>query len=150
LIPLAGCTIAGPWSVDPIIAGDSAFNASRLIYQTDSYAPLTFELLKMGEQIEAFLSLTRYHLPLEEAHIVITINGISIEESLPLHEGGMRVRLPPSITARLIQALQDGQKVGILLDGFEETLDPAQFSPSFAQFLDGPIGLNTLLKGPLS
>ncbi len=85
--------------------------------------------------METFLSLTRFRLPFSEpVHVLFAIDGDTFEESIPVHEGGMRLRLSPESTMRLIQALQEGRQVAIFLDDFEERLDPLQFADVFAKF----------------
>jgi len=137
LSSVSGCT-APPhmWTVDSIAAGNRIFDVSRLRYcPPQSHSPLAFEMVKVGEQIEAFLTLTRFRLPATEtAKVLFTIAGHSFEEYIPIHEGGMRLCLSSETTQQLIQALREGHKIGIFLDDFEEILDPSQFSSSFAQF----------------
>ena len=72
-----------------------------------------------------------------------------MEDCVSVNEGAMRVRLSLEITERLIQALQDGQEVSILIDGFEEKLDPTQFASSFAKFVGKGHFFQNFFKGPL-
>lgn len=106
-------------------------------------------MLKIGDEIEAFLSLTKFRLSPDCSKIILTIQGESYEETIAPHEGLMRVRLSPGTTNLLIQALQRGDHVGILIDGFEENLDPDQFSRSFSKFLGKGRFFQNFLKGPL-
>lgn len=145
-----GCSNASPWRVDSISAGDTCFNSTRLRYtSSETYPSITFEMLKIGNEVDAFLSLTRFRLSPDCTRLLLTIKGIAYEEAIIPHEGLMRVRLPQAATQRLIQALQEGDQVSILLDGFEENLDPNQFSSSFAKFLGEGTFFQNLLKGPL-
>jgi hypothetical protein len=109
---------------------------------------LVFEIFKIDNDIEAFLSLPRSRLSQDCKKVLLTIRGIAYEETIVPHEGLMRVRLPETTTNRLIQALQDGEKVSILIDGFEENLEPDQFSSSFAQFLGQGQFFQNFLRGP--
>ncbi len=59
----------------------------------------------------------------------------------------MRIKLDQETTQKLIQALQEGLSVGILVDGFEEKLDPKDFPSSFSKFIEG--GFQNFLQGPL-
>lgn len=147
---LYGCSNTSPWHADSISAGDSRFNSARLRYvSSQPHPPLAFEILKIGDEIGAFLSLTKFRLSPGCATLILTIQGETHEEAIAPHEGLMRVRLSPHTTNLLIQALQSGNQVGILIDGFEENLDPAQFSHSFSQFLGGENFFQNLIVGPL-
>lgn len=93
-------------------------------------------MVKTADQIAAFINLNRFRFTEKgEIKISLTINNEIYEELTPVHEGAMRVRMGAEMTKRLIQALQEGNEVGILIDGFEETLNPNQFSLFFSQFL---------------
>jgi hypothetical protein len=132
-----GCASPHSWTLNTIATGDPAFDCSRLIYASpQAYPPMAFELTKMGDQVEGFIHLTRFRFTSQpQVKVLFTIEEESFENWVPVNEGAMRIRLLPETTQRLIQALQEGHKVAILIDGFEETLDPAQFSSSFAQFV---------------
>ncbi len=132
-----GCSTPHLWTLNTIATGDPAFDCSRLIYASkQAYPPMAFELVKMGDQVEGFIHLTRFRFTSQpQVKVLFTIAEESFENWVPVNEGAMRIRLIPETTQRLIQALQEGDKVAILIDGFEETLDPTQFSSSFAQFV---------------
>lgn len=124
------------------------FDSSRLRYLSDS--PITFEMLRAGNEIEAFLSLTRFRMKQDgKVKVLFTTPSRSFEDLATIHEGRMRLRLSLEATEKLIQALQDGEKVAIVLDGFEQTLEPGRFSNSFAQFLGERSFYETLLRGTL-
>lgn len=148
---LAACSFTpSPWIADSIAAGDRSFDTSRLRYASSQiHPPLAFEMLRTGGQIEAYLSLNRFRLPsIEPVKVFFTVEDQSFEEEILVHEGGMRLRLSSETTQWLIETLQDGHKIGILLDDFEETLDPGQFSRSFAKFLEEGYFFQNLLRGP--
>jgi hypothetical protein len=127
LLLLCGCSGAqGLWTIDSISTGEKAYDIARIRYAQDPLQPLGFEITQVGDRTEAFLSLSRFRLE-GDATIFFTIGGQTFEELAPVHEGGMRLRLSTETTGRLIQALQDGQKVAIVLDDFEELLDPEGF-----------------------
>ena len=107
-------------------------------------------MIRAGDRIDAFLSLTRSHLaPEGGAAVLFLIAGQSFEEHIPVHEGGMRLRLSPEMTQTLIQALQNGDQIAIVVDDFEEVLDPRQFTGSFAKFLNGGRIFQNFFKGPI-
>jgi hypothetical protein len=147
---LCGCSATSPWRIDSIAAGEARFNSSRLRYASSQrHPPLVFEMLKIGDEVQAFLSLTKFRLSPHCTKLILTIRGEVHEEAITPHEGLMRVRLGNAITSRLIQALQRGDQVSILIDGFEENLDPSQFSPSFSQFLGVGSVFSNFIQGPL-
>lgn len=156
LLLLSSCTHSpSHWQLDAIAAGDSAYDSARLrSLNPNADSPLTFELLKMGNQIEAFLSLTHFQLTPDKETPSLTTVSFFIEnenftEQVPLLEGRMRIRLSLETTERVTQALQEGKKVSILLGSFEKTLDPEQFSQVFARFKGSLPFLQNFLKGPL-
>lgn len=134
---LAGCAShPTSWMTDFIAAGDPAFDSSRLRYcSSQAHPPLNFEIVRVGDQIEAFLSLNRFRFSKNPvAKISLMMGGEIFETEAPIHEGRMKLRLPDATTQRIIEALQRREKVVIILDDFEETLDPEQFAGSFAKF----------------
>ncbi len=146
---LCACsTTPNPWITDSLVTGTPSFSRIRYV-SPQPHPPLAFEMVKIGEEIGAFISLNRFRLA-SSTKISFTIADQLFEEEIPVHEGGMRLRLSEATTQQLIQALQDGQKIGILVDDFEEILDPDQFSRSFAKFLDENHFFQTLLRGPNS
>ncbi len=146
-----GCsTSINHWQVDDITAGDQSFNVSRIRFASSQDHPsLVFEILKIGNEMNAFLRLTRFRFSTEIAKVSFTIGNETFEESIPVHEGGMRLRLSSETTQLITRALQEGQKVDIVLDGFEETLTPEQFSSAFTEFVNEAHFFQTLFKGPL-
>lgn len=106
-------------------------------------------MFKFGDEIETFLSLTKFRLSPDCSTLIVTIQGVSYEEAITPHEGLMRVRLSPDTANLLIQALQRGEQVSILIDGFEETLDPDQFSRTFSKFVGSGHFFQNFLQGPL-
>ncbi len=149
LILASACAAPHSWSADTIATGDKTFDSSRLKYLSAQAHPvILFEMLKIGDQVEAFISLTRFRFTSRTSiKILFTIEGESFEDFAAVNEGGMRVKLESKTTQQLIQALQEGHKIAILIDGFEETLDPAQFSSFFAKFIGEGHFFQNLFKG---
>lgn len=88
-------------------------------------------MVKCEDKIEAFLSLNRFRFTSNPVSVRILIEGETFIEEAPVHEGAMRLKLSEKATEKLIQALQNGLEVGILVDGFEERLNPSQFPAKF-------------------
>jgi hypothetical protein len=147
----ASCSTSQLWVVQTIEAGNPLFTSSKLRFLSPQAHPsLSFEMVQTGGEIEAFIHLTRFRFHSSDPiKILFTIHGEEVEDWVSPNEGRMRARIPPEMTAKLIQALQDGDEVSILIDGFEETLDPNQFSSSFAKFLGKGHFLQNFFKGPI-
>ncbi len=151
LVLLSGCAFhnsQSSWLVDGIEAGVKEFDSKRLRHiSSNPDASLAYEMVKIGNETCAYLQLSQYKLkPTADQQVdaLFLIGGDAFEESLLVHEGRMRIRLSPEIAERITLALQDGIKVSILVDGFEETLQPDQFAEAYNQFLGKGSFLQTL------
>lgn len=133
------------------MGGDAAcFQSTRLRYLNPERAcPVLFEMLRVENEISTFLSLSRSRWTSSDTlTATLRIDSQEFQETLPVLEGRMRLRLPPSATTRIISALQAGTEVVILIDGFEEKLRPEQFNSYFEKFTGRGFSLNNFLKGP--
>lgn len=130
-----------PWKLESISTGDRVFDAARLTYSTND-SPLRFEIVQQETGNAAFLSLMKFKFtPSQDLAIEYSINGERFEETVPLLEGKMRLRIPQETTERIIQALQDGQEVVIIVDGFERHLDSECFLGQYKKLTDRKAGL---------
>lgn len=148
---LTGCVSSSPWVMDGISAGDAAFNSTRLRYANpESDSHLAFEMRKVGEEIDSYLFLKQFTWTLAESvNVDFVLGDEKVTLALPYLEGGMRLRVPRDMTERMILALHQGQKVSILVDGFEESLSPDQFAKSYNRFLGQKAFFQHLWKGPI-
>lgn len=145
-----GCSNTSCWQVDAIATGDPRFNSTRLRYiSPEKSASLTFEMRKVGDEIGACLNLTKFPLSPDCVKLLLTINGESYDVPIVPHEGLMKVLLPPDVTNLIVQALRAGEKVGILIDDFEEKLEPEHFASAETKFLGKGFFFQDLFKGPL-
>jgi hypothetical protein len=112
------------WTHRSIDAGEAAYNLSS--WRT-SPSELGLEIVKMGDSISSFLTLNKGKF--KGGAICFTIEDEYFAEAPPLHQGKMKIELSQDTTRRLILALQRGAKVAILVDEFEEVIEPgpAQF-----------------------
>ncbi|OGN65137.1 MAG: hypothetical protein A3E80_02335 [Chlamydiae bacterium RIFCSPHIGHO2_12_FULL_49_9] len=152
LLLAAACSSNAQWQLDGIASQNKAFDSARLRYLDAESTPLVFEMLRIGETVESFLSLSRFHLtPTDEDKVLVTLSlgEEKTEVLLPLLKGGMRLHLPHELTEELTRALQNGLEVSIVVDGFRKTLLPDQFAKSFSQFMGEGLQLTKFLKGPL-
>lgn len=131
---ICSCTTSQNWTCETL---PGAIDSSRLTYiSKEPHNPLRFEMLKIGKEVEVFISLERFHfISNNKVTVEFKIGEESFEDLVAVHEGRMRIRLHSEISEKIIQALQDGQEVVIVVDGFEETLDAIQFSSFYSQFL---------------
>lgn len=150
---LESCSAPSHWRLDAITAGDEQFNSARLKYSTPSTtSPLLFELARVGNHLEGYVNLARYRFAcLENSSVKIffTFNEEQKEIDIPLLEGSMRLHLPFEMTEQIIGALQKGEKVGILVDDFEQILLPELFSKLYEKLMGSAIFLQNPIKGPL-
>ena len=128
---LAGCAATNPWKLESIATGEALFDSARLTY-SDTVTPLRFEIVRIESGIETFLSLTKYKFTTANGiKIEFDIAGEKSEETVPFLEGKMRLRLPAELSERLINALQEGKEVAMIADGFEQHLNPDQFTTQY-------------------
>ena len=129
---LSGCSSPSAWSLHSIASGDIAFDSTRLSFiSAEAHSPLVFELIQSSDRIESFIFLNRFRFTKKELPVTLLIDNKTIEELLLVYEGAMRIKLSEAMTAELIQALQNGHEVIILVDGFKEVLSPNQFPIEF-------------------
>lgn len=138
LLILSACASSTIWKLDSIATGEKAFDSARLVYANAIASPLQFEIVGQETGVESFLSLSKHRLTASseypnEIEAQFTIEEEKFVERIPLLEGRMRLRLPPELSGRFIEALQEGKKIDILLDGFELTLEPERFSKFYEQ-----------------
>ena len=145
-----------PWKLDSIAAGDKSFDSARLVYRNPAgNSPLRLEFLRIGTSIDLFLNLSQFTiapslLDPASASVRFAIEGEPpFEEPIPLLEGRMRLRFLPETASRVTRALQDGKKVGILVDGFEETIEPERFPKLYEKLAGGSTLLQNPFKGPM-
>jgi hypothetical protein len=123
---LTGCGSHPEWRRDFISTGTSAFDSVRLVHE-DPFSPLRFEIIRFEGEVVAYLSLMRYKFSLlGTASVTFEIGGEKSERDLPVLEGRMRIRVPAELTKKVIHALQEGEEVVIMVDGFEALLKPSK------------------------
>lgn len=144
------CTAPSLWRFESISASVPAFDSARLSYRSSpGDSPLYFEMIRIGQTIEAFLLLRQYSFSSQALLTRYTLGDVVVEETAPSFEGKMKLRISPEMTHRIIETLQGGQKVSILVDGFEETLFPDHFAKSYKQLEGETFFWQTLFKGPM-
>lgn len=137
ILLLSGCALNNSaWNLDRIASHDTSYSLSKLSFNKEnSNSPLGFELTQMGDQVESFLTLSRFYFPDKKSTTIsFHIENESFEEEAKIHKGRMKIKLSKETTTRLIQALQNGKKIVILLDSFEQVLEQGSFKRLYEQF----------------
>ncbi len=153
LFLLASCANQNSWKLDDIAAGNRAFDSSKLRYvATDSASPLAFEMLRVGDNVEAFVTLIqgRSFTLDNDSHFITAkflIDEMEYREEIPVREGGMKVRLSLDMAARITRGLQEGKNVSILIEGYEQVLESQRFARTFSRFLGKRYKDENLFKG---
>ena len=133
---LSGCISTSPWKLDTIACGNKKYDSARLSYEE---SPLRLEFIKLGQQGDLFASLTQYRFtPLisdtSSVCVQLSIAGQTAEEIVPLLQGQMRLYFPKETTEKIVKALQEGETVDMLIDGFQATIQPELFVASYEKF----------------
>ncbi|MBX9744542.1 MAG: hypothetical protein K2X08_04965, partial [Chlamydiales bacterium] len=160
---LTGCgTPADLWMCDAIAVHQPAFTSKRLVHTpANGYPPWNIELLKIEGDIQMFISLTQGRFrPLlnDPQHINIALHIEDskegqvkfLEGESALLEGNMKICVSDSLTNACIQALQEGQKVSIVIDMLQETLEPNAFQKKFFTFLKTEDDWHINIQTPLN
>lgn len=135
---LTGCAVDS-WKQDGIAAGGALFDSKRLCYSPlEGYPPWKIEFFRTGDEIEAFISLTQYEFRRVEggARVRLRVEREEREEIAGLFEGNMKVKLSEGFVKEMILALQEGKKVSILIDEWQETLPADSFKEKFTKLMD--------------
>lgn len=129
---LSSCTTAPSWQIDSIEASAEEFTSTRLRFLSNqAHSPLLFEIVSFPDQVSTFLQLSQFQFRKNPLLIQMTIEGKTFEEKVDVYRGKMRVRLSEGWTQKIIEALQEGHQVSILVDGFEEVLTPDHLVSTF-------------------
>lgn len=147
------CASLTPWKLDSIVTGDSSYNSARLTYRLpSSETPFGLEFLRLDSTVALFLNLKQRAISDDPASIAVRLqfgDEAPFEEIVPFMEGQMRLHFPEKLTGQITKALQDGKKVGILVDGFEEIISPDRFSRLYEKFTGSVVFFRNPLKGPI-
>jgi hypothetical protein len=140
LVILSGCTGAPQlWHADAIDTGVSSFDATRMLYKNNlEEAFCDLELICIGDEWEGFLNLSSCQFSSSKEQPGKVLISIRIEDDteadfLPILKGNMRVKLSPSQTTKIMEALQKGKKADIIGDSFCQTIWPDRFPKLFSQ-----------------
>ncbi|MDP1608494.1 MAG: hypothetical protein Q8L98_04165 [Chlamydiales bacterium] len=163
LFCLTGCGAPEDfWVCDTIAVHQPAFTSKRLVHTSaNGYPPWNIELLKIEGTTQMFISLTQGKFrPLlndsQHIHIALHIEDskqgkVTILEGLgSLFEGNMKISFPDSLSNDCILALQEGQKVSIVIDMLQETLEPNAFQKKISTFLKTDDDWHINIQTPLN
>lgn len=148
---LAGCG-KGDWRYDAMATYYPEFDSKRLSHQpTNGYPPWKIEIVKMGEELETFVSLMRHRFSSSKDSVSVRLcwDGEVKDGEAFIFDGRMKIRFSDLLTEALIQALQEGKKVSILIDNMQETLGPDFFKENFAKLMKSSYDWEMHLQTPL-
>lgn len=119
---------SSPWSLESIASGNSAFDSKRIIYRSNKpLSEANLEFFCTGTEISGYFSSPGRRFGTgASASARLSIGSECLEEELPLHEGRMRVKLPEEWTFKTVDALKNGQEVGIMVGSIEQIIQPDQ------------------------
>ncbi len=154
---LGGCGESGFWDYDAILTYHSEFDSRRLTHRPmNGYPPWKIELLRTEEGIEMFISLLQHRfLPSVKDPFSISValrledEKTRVEGEALLFNGQMKLRFSDALTKTFIEALQEGKKVSILVDGMQETLEPDFFKETFSKLMKAGYDWNINIQTPL-
>lgn len=146
----AGCTSrVSPWKFDLLDAGLAEYNCAKLTYSDEkNSSPLRFEMTRIGYEMASYIYIIQYKLG-DGASIKVGLQDEDelYEEETPLLEGRMRLRLSKTMTDKLVTALQEGRRVKLVLDGFEQTLESENFLPLYQRLVKNSEFLQNIIQG---
>ena len=138
LVFLCGCSTETPWELSSLPAGEKKFDCARICYKSDnSLSGISLELYYAQGIVVGYLKSTLRRFDTEKAQIQL---GSTTEEILlDLHEGHMRAKIPDKVIEKVIQTLQDGQSVSIIIGSQTQIFRPDQFSKAYHQLTQGSL-----------
>ena len=142
ILLLAGCASkSDPWNQDAVKAETSRFDSKRLSYMPLSgHPPWRIDIVQMDGEPDVFISLIQHQFhPIpgsRQIKVVLHLGEKTLEDLSPLFQGNMKLQLSPTLSKTLIQSLQEGQKVSILINEWEETISSSSFEKNFAKFMN--------------
>jgi hypothetical protein len=149
----SSCATISPWKLDAIAAADPEYSSSRLTYYGTGHAPFHLEFLRVGSAVSLFLNQTQFPIASPDsstASVRIQLgDDTPFDQLISMHEGRMRLRFPEETTQKITKALQDGQKVTILVDGFEGAIAPEHFSKFYEKLQGSTAFIHNPFKGPI-
>lgn len=134
LVLLAACSTKSDWSYQKMPASRESFASRKLTYTgKNRFHGLELELLHLKDKIYGYINIFSQKVPSHEglASIAIKIDEKTHEELVPLLKGEQRLLLSDKIIDLITGALLSGKSVKILLEGYEDELEPQDFHTQF-------------------
>ncbi|HUD00839.1 MAG TPA: hypothetical protein VMR37_00770 [Rhabdochlamydiaceae bacterium] len=145
LLILCACESNKSWEVSHVQSDKKDNHSSRLSYPVgDIVNGIGIEMICAQGLVNTYLEVHAQHIPpyqgnSKEALVILKIEGKTFQGIADRHEGGQRLSMPPQLHQLLIESLQLGRPVTILLEGYFTTLDPKEFSEQFRELQSPPI-----------
>lgn len=129
---LLACSSHSPWQLDSLASGNKEFNTKKLEFKTTHRLDgINVEFLRVGEHLIGYLSTSGRQF--QSNHALFEVGSEKIELELEVREGRMRAKLPQNLTLKMIEALQAGESVVMMVGGLEQHLSPEQFANFYNQ-----------------
>jgi hypothetical protein len=124
------CQHTNAWSFTEMRTGTSAFDSSRLAYQSkDKVNGMDLEFIQTKQQLYCYIQV--HAQPVKNPNISLIATGKKATYLLIAHAGGHRFLLPDALLNELIFQLQSHQFVTLQLDNYQMVIDPTHFQGSF-------------------
>jgi hypothetical protein len=144
----AGCstTSFATWRYEEHDSETPLYAIYTLSYATPDHS-LSIEFKQTPEDVLG--SIFAHHMTFPNPSLVkISINSIAWEEVVTPSLGLKKLKLSPTLTAQLLQALQENSNPSLTIDGVEYTITCRNFTKASAQWSKHLMPHEALWKGP--
>lgn len=134
LLLLSSCVKSDPWSLTTIQTKGLETPLSRLYYHTsDRVNGIDLEILIAQGKLVSFLQVHREAIPPlskqpDKARGKLILEGQAYPFIAERHGGGQRLNLPEKSQDQIISLLKEGKSFTLQVDGYEEIIQPGEFS----------------------
>ncbi|PIS01417.1 MAG: hypothetical protein COT84_02385 [Chlamydiae bacterium CG10_big_fil_rev_8_21_14_0_10_35_9] len=136
LLLITSCATKSNWHLSQIDSQEVQYRSSRFVYHPDKYCDLELELVCYQNETKAFINLLHEALIQENNKPILltfTIDGTSYEGATYLLKGGQRLQISEPLTDKLINSLQQGKEISIILNSSQLDIDPGNFTKIYAK-----------------
>lgn len=127
------------WQYHEISTGQNEFDSAKICYASrDALGGMNLEFFQSNGKITGYLnSVARCFKTEGQLSAQIQYSSASEPIFLNVHEGRMRASLSQESTEKIVQLLQDGQSITIIVDSQSQDVAPGQFNLLFHQLTKG-------------
>lgn len=141
LVLLTACQQNDPWGYNQIASGDKQYNSTKLsCFTSDLVNGLDLEFMRISTELRTYLNVHSLPVPAsaknpKSTSATLTIQEETISFQAWRHEGGQRFLLPPEISERIVEALNNDLPVRIQLARYQSTITPKGFKQKFQKMM---------------